>query len=304
MIYEYALDPELVATWGSAQNYRYFFSKFGFREGRFVSRYPKVWFKKVWDAYDSVDDEDRKRLQDLLIHLKFYMINRKNCCWDNQVENWLKNVLNEHTRYPFWSILSRKKTENLSYVTDENELNDPSCKIWDTPHGAIVHRNASEMTKAIETMLSLSHWVKFVDPNISPGKMDYRLSLSSFLDILKNDRPVGPPKLVEIHIEERDTTPSSEWLKKKFKEIIPYGLNVTLYRWKERPMEQKLHNRYILTDLGGISFHYGLDVRDGDIDDISRLDFEQYSFRCEQYDVKTAAFNQALPPLKFGKQCN
>ena len=60
------------------------------------------------------------------------------------------------------------------------------------------------------------------------------------------------------------------------KRIIPKGLKVTVFQWKERPNGQKLHNRYILTDLGGVSFHHGLDTgKEGEIDDITLLNLEQ-----------------------------
>jgi hypothetical protein len=59
-----------------------------------------------------------------------------------------------------------------------------------------------------------------------------------------------------------------------------------------------LHNRYILTDLGGVSFQHGLDTgADGETDDISRLDLDQYIFRCKQYDPAAPAFDSAADPL-------
>jgi hypothetical protein len=40
-----------------------------------------------------------------------------------------------------------------------------------------------------------------------------------------------------------------------------------------------LNNRYILTDLGGVSFQHGLDAgRKGETDDITRLDLDQHVF--------------------------
>ena len=62
-------------------------------------------------------------------------------------------------------------------------------------------------------------------------------------------------------------------------------LQITLYKWQERPGGQKLHNRYILTGLGGVSFHHGLDTgAEGETDASNRLDLDQYILRCKQYD--------------------
>ena len=65
-------------------------------------------------------------------------------------------------------------------------------------------------------------------------------------------------------------------------DIIPRGFKLTVRRWKERPRGERLHNRYILTDIGGVLFGYGLDEGTG-TDDISRLSREIYRKRCNDY---------------------
>lgn len=75
-------------------------------------------------------------------------------------------------------------------------------------------------------------------------------------------------------------------------------MQVTLYRWRERPGGQRLHNRYILTDIGGVSFQHGLDTgQAGETDDINRLGLDQYTLRCQQYDPAVPAFDRAEAPL-------
>jgi hypothetical protein len=296
MIYEYALEPELVATWGSAHNFRYFLREFDRSKGRLVSRYPKTWFKKVWDAYDGAGEMDKKRLEELLIRMKDIMVKRKNCSWDDHVDGWLENALNEHDRYPFRAILARNNPDNLPQIICEDALANSPCQSWDLPHGITVNRNAPEMADAIKGILSLCRWVKFIDPYISSGRLGYKRSLQDFLTIINKNRPIGPPEAVEIHTGGDGAT--SDYLKETFKKCIPSGLSVTLFQWKERPGGQKLHNRYILTDLGGVSFHHGLDAGvDGETDDITRLDREQYLIRNKQYDTATSAFDQAAEPI-------
>lgn len=152
------------------------------------------------------------------------------------------------------------------------------------------------MAAAVEMMLCRCRWVKFIDPHLSPGRPLYRRSLRAFLTLLKGERPVGPLEVVEIHTGRHDGT--ADFLRESYEEIIPAGMQVTLFQWQERPVGQRLHNRYILTDLGGVSFHHGLDTgADGETDDITRLDREQYELRCKQYNSKAPAFYQAVDPL-------
>ncbi len=57
MVYEYALEPELVATWGNRQDFRYFVEKFGLGQPRIVSRYPKPW-KRLVRLLESRSESD------------------------------------------------------------------------------------------------------------------------------------------------------------------------------------------------------------------------------------------------------
>lgn len=54
MLYEYAIEPELVATWSDRKVGRYFADKFGLGSPRIVSRYPKRWKKLVWSAWEQL----------------------------------------------------------------------------------------------------------------------------------------------------------------------------------------------------------------------------------------------------------
>jgi len=296
MIFEYALEPEMVSTWGDLLNYRYYIREFGSEQGRLVSRYPKKWVKKVWESFVGCSVMERKRLEELLAQMKYTMVKRRDYVW-NDAETWLTNVSVEHARHPFRAVLVRSNPTNQPEILDEEILATPSCPAWDNSHGMIVKRDAEEMAEAIKNMLACSRWVKFIDPYISPSRSDYRPSLQAFLKILASERPVGPPDLIEIHTGLHSAT--ADFLKQKYLNIIPSGLQVTVYQWKTIPNEQELHNRYVLTDLGGVSFLHGLDTGRGgnNFDDVNRLSFDQYTLRCKQYNPVTPAFDQAAEPL-------
>ena len=57
-------------------------------------------------------------------------------------------------------------------------------------------------------------------------------------------------------------------------------MRVLVRRLSEKPRGEKLHNRYILTDLGGVFFGIGLDDGDeGATDDVTLLDRDPYVVR-------------------------
>jgi hypothetical protein len=299
MIYEYALEPEMVATWGTRSNYRLYLRAFGLGQGRIVSRYPESWVEIVKNLIlnGNRKELEKKRLVELLNQLKETIVQRKDCCWNDERGCWLENALHEHKRYPFFAIMARNNPEARPEIITEDSLLESGLEKWEVPHGRVVNRKAPEMAAAVEMMLSRCRQVKFIDPHLSPDKPSYRNSLKTFLNILRNDRPVGLPEVVEIHTNDINGA-SSDYLKKEFETLIPSGLLVTLFRWKEKPGGQKLHNRFILTDIGGVSFHHGLDTGDGE-DDINRLDQKQYLIHLEQYKSNSSAFDQAESPLQI-----
>lgn len=295
MISEYALEPEMVAAWGNRLNQRFFIREFELGQGRLVSRYPKKWAKKVWDSFDSESEMDKKRLEELLIRLKETMVKRKDMVWDKD-KTWLDNAWQEHDRYPFQAILAGNNPEDRLEVLCEDSLVPGPCPGWDNPHGEIVARQATAMTEAVKGMLTCCRWVRFIDPYIAHCNQRHKDSLQAFFSVLFRERAVGPPDTIEIHTSGDGA--SNDHVKGFYGRITPTGIQVTLYRWKERPGGQRLHNRYILTDIGGVSFLHGLDTgQAGETDDIHRLDLAQYTLRCQQYDPAALAFDRAAEPL-------
>lgn len=295
MIYEYALEPQMVASWGEHSKYCLFIREFSSGQGRLVSRYPKRWARKVWDSFSGSNEIERKRLEELLVRLQGTMIKRKNIVWDENIA-WLDNAVKEHARHPFSAVMARKNITIKPEIIYEDTLETFPCSGWDNPHSITVNRTAHDMAAAVKQMLLCCRWIKFIDPYIFPAKSHYKQSLRVFMNILAGERQVGPPVSLEIHASKQDDTADS--LRQIYAEHIPVGLQVTLFQWQQRPNGQKLHNRYILTDLGGVSFHHGLDTGfEGETDDLTRLDDNQYQFRCGQYDASTQAFDQAADPI-------
>ena len=74
--------------------------------------------------------------------------------------------------------------------------------------------------------------------------------------------------------------------------MLPRGQRVTISRLKERSEGEKLHNRYILTEFGGVGFPAGLNAKRGASDDPQLLTREQYRTRWPQYAGESLAFDQ------------
>ena len=91
MIYEFALDPGVLSTWGS---FRYFYDNFGAEHGRLISQFPKRWKRMVYDACSKCADIDKKRIEERLAYInnKLVKMSRE---YNNSMP-WLENAEEQH----------------------------------------------------------------------------------------------------------------------------------------------------------------------------------------------------------------
>ena len=295
MIHEYALEPELVAGWHNSSDYRYFIEQFGFNRsgtatGRVVAHYPKKWEKRVWDAFSANSGQSansfdsRRRIETFLRGIKETLVRRPNIRWDDQ-RPWLENAEQENTRRPFHAILARDNPrDNFQVVRGDDELADNPPPLWRVHPETTVSRQAKAMATHLEPMLRCATKIFFVDPHFRASESRFRNPLREFLRIIcDGSRTVT----LEYHASASyANAPSWDHFLRECQDhlprLIPRGFKLTVRRWKNRTGGQRSHNRYILTDIGGVLFGHGLDEGDGS-DDIFRLSRETYRKWCNDY---------------------
>jgi hypothetical protein len=118
----------------------------------------------------------------------------------------------------------------------------------------------------------------------------------SCLDEKPRPKPgMGKPRTDNIEKEKAGEI-KSRIFKQIGKEMQRYGIPLQVVVWKERQNGAELHNRYILTDIGGVMFGHGLDrqkkARKG-FDDVVCLNSEKgYTERWDDYIGENPAFDK------------
>ncbi len=279
MINEYALEPSLLSNW---KDFRYFVEQFGIPNGRLISRYPKIWKRLVYESLSECGDREKKRIEEALTRIDDKLLPRNNK-WDNQ-KNWLANAEEEHERQPFHAIIARGNPRKNTDVLEADDINE-STLLWHNPTEIIIKRKANDMAQAVASLLRISKVIMLIDPHFGPEVARYRRSLHEFLVATINNRTIPALKTIEIHTSakaKRDYF-RRECLK-RLPSIIPDGIEVRVIRWNELQGGEQFHNRFILTDLGGVAFRTGLDEGgEGETDEVSILPYDVYIRRYEQF---------------------
>ena len=168
MIHEFAVEPEVMATWS---HFRVLWDDFGVSRGRLLVEFPKEWRKRVHDLTHELSP------------IKGYAIRSKLSDRDQRLHrlvgpggrsfphptDWQRSAVeNQVGSRPFRAIVVRKTPANRPdvLVADELERDVEPWKV-STQDGACP-RTAHEMLHRVETLLRHSNELVLVDPHFDP----------------------------------------------------------------------------------------------------------------------------------------
>jgi hypothetical protein len=324
MMCEFALEPELVATWHDRRAFLFFEEKFGLRTGRIVSAYPKKWVAQVWQAFqDSPNGQDQnaqRNLDALLRDLTQNMVKRRNTF--TEIPVWLERAETEHAERPFHAIVARENPRANEHVIPAERLVAEGHSRWTVPDHPPVARSAVELVAAVAPMLRACRHIVFIDPYFDPAKQRFMEPMAAFLQKIWADRYGVENPRVELHTgidrffrehergqdrnadEERRVCANLVLeMQRRLARIIPTGKEVHITIWKQREHGQKLHNRYILSEVCGVAFGTGLDQNDDqaaiETDDLHMMDSAKLVTRWQEYLGNPPLFDQVTLPFEI-----
>ena len=256
MLFEYAVEPRAIGS--SWENFRYLIEKFGFDRGRLISQFPKAWFKEVYAASAAMKAVERKRLEESLNRAKQTKAIRSGRPYDPALGSWLKNAITQHATAPFHAIIAEKNPTHIAGViaVDEADENHPlmvSAHTWE------VERVGATLADAMGPLLRSARSVLFVDRFFDIRDARYKETLKSCLEAVSSAGANGVH--CEIHVCDHNSRPPAEVIERDARRwllgILPPGISVSLFTWRERKGGADFHARYLLTDMGGISVDAG-----------------------------------------------
>ena len=158
MIYEYAIEPELAASWHDPRAARFFLAQMGLGTPRVLCEFPSAtWAGLVLRALQaSLPDpvayqNAKKHLDALLARLRHVTAKRPGTSTAANA-GWLAAVLAEHRRMPFRGILVEKSIGSVPSVVLEADTFAPDCPQWQ-PDAAPVRRDGLALAASLEPIL-------------------------------------------------------------------------------------------------------------------------------------------------------
>ena len=294
LIHDYALEPELAAD-SDEKLYQYLLNhkKFGWNAGCVIVQYPGTWKERV----EKLPHDKRK------LDLLFSFLREKGIICKDPIDDticWLKNA----EGLPFHVILARDNPRSQPNVVRGADIYSGSRtadKAWDQPPpSSTVDRTAASMAVCIKPMLRYAKRIRFIDPHFDPTDIKYRSPLRKFLSIICYS---GRSCSVELEYHTSADGSGDDWT--KFKKncktnlscLIPKGFSITIRRWWNKSKGERFHNRYILTDIGGVHFGNSIKEEPKGIDTISRLSSIDSLKWNAKYSDRDSAFDPDGDPI-------
>lgn len=280
MLYEYAVDPSLLTDW---QRLRLLTGKFGAEYGRLVAKMPWNWKEVVKDGLSELSFIDRKRVVELFRRLDQTTCIDSSRCFDPTTDDWLAAAERAHGEGPFHAILARDNPREHRRVLPFEEA-DETHELWRVPQSMRIERTVEAFVSATELLLRHSSYVHFVDPQFRPGNNRFRQTLEAFLRIV-SEGSQGPVvcRYHRLHKLKKPLSSTQEFQKictGKLAGVVPSGVELRVVRWqdhRDKAGGARFHDRYVLTNIGALSFSYGLDVSPGSETRVSLVSREEWS---------------------------
>jgi hypothetical protein len=259
MVYEFAISPSLCKNYKDLQ---FFLQTFGRGEGRLFSDIPrKKWLRLARQEIKASENGQvmKKRLVAAVERLSRKALYKRNYLPDAGQRPWLDHAIAAHRDRPFKAILIECYTgHEACIISCEQDFIDDSR--WTIPQDSAVKRTAPEMIQAIRPMLDCAGEVVLIDRNFDPGKFRWRQFLMGLTDVLSG-RTFSPSiGKIDFHFGDGISIDHLQFLcSNQISGNLPDGMKINFFIW---PRDQ-LHDRYVLTDVGGVRFGIGLDIWDG-----------------------------------------
>lgn len=263
MLYEYAVDPSLL---GDVNNCRTVFDSFRAHNGRLIADVPRQWVRDAFLAIQRIPESEchpvmRKTIK---VHLKKLLqqslcANRPIQDWNRSAETWLRYVATSGAKYPYAGVIADAATEVPIKAYSVKDLFMTAPESWNAPTQIYVARDAVSIVDALMPLLRISKTVMLIDRHIYPGEPRALRVLKEIIARAHQYSYERGIRKVIIHSSDH----RQDWQSSLERHVLPIlspGMELEAFLWPKNTE----HDRFLVTDVGGISLGEGFDERTRD----------------------------------------
>jgi len=315
MIADCAIEPEVFASW---RHFQSLYEDFGVHRGRLISKYPKKWWvrrvaelarKYATEQGGMINTElQAARIEERLRSERFKRKTKPpgGREYSGDETGWMQATCRAEP--PFDLIIGRHAGPSPKAVAAEDLMKDDPP--FHRRSQVVLERRKEEIVGAAALLLGCCDELVLVDPNLRPDEPRFSATILHLMETWRGCRSQSP-KRFEIHTNRprnrNDTFMRGPQMGKWNAHIVPHlpaSWSLTVCYWDKLPAGGKPHARFLLTELGGLYYDYGLDEGEDDPPGqtlVSLLDEEVWDevFRVFDSRALPAEFDQAEYRMNF-----
>lgn len=224
---------------------------------------------------------------------------------------WAQSFTGEHGRFPFEGILSARAPDSASLPHRNFDwLRMRDCHLFACPGSRLVHRSAQNLNDALAPLLRNASTITFVDPYFFIEER-FSQTYKLYFETIAQANHVRAEAERTITIVCAVNTGKNSCTADEFRNgcegilpaLLPNRLNLMIYRIRNLPSAQEIHNRYILTDIGGVILGHGTDSSpSASHDNMALLDPISLTHWKSAYTPGSSFFDWSEPPVTIPSQ--
>ena len=263
MIKEFAIQPEVMATWAHFRELR---ADFEVGCGRLICKYPKGWTKTVIELVDrnvapenNFGDIRASAIKNYVTAEKHRFLPARGRTFEPSQKTWLENAEGCVLPDAFDGIIALSNPRQKASVLVAGEF-DRTGQVFKTRTQMDVEKTPSGLAACAAKLLLACKELAIVDPFFNPTMNGFDETLLEMLDIVRT-RP-QPACSITIHVRQPDVFVEHVQKANYESELAPHlpdASTLSVVFWPDVP--GGMHPRYLLTELGGIKYDWGFDER-------------------------------------------
>jgi hypothetical protein len=301
MFAEFAVEPAAMAR--SIDRFTGMIDRFGIDQGRIISDFADGgWANAVMAAAEAnLPPAAQQSVEARLADAKREKTILRMRTYPKVPGGWAANVIAEDTREPWHGVVSEEGCCRLACETKVADVRN-SHPPFNVPRSGDFPRTAEGIVSAATQLIRISKVLHLVDPHIALDARPDRIR--QWVEPIAGLINISPTlDSVIIHTLDRDDKPPRDLFQDNFRRRFQNRLSerpkVQIQRWRERAGGEQLHDRFVLTDVGGLEYGQGLDAGPvGTRVRVQLLDRAGWELQLQKLDPKTSPY-EAEAPIEY-----
>ncbi len=217
--------------------------------------------------------------------------------YSKKSSDWISNAIDQHQHESFGAIIAQESKR--SYILSAKEFDEDDLKDKDRGRKSLT---LMDLISEFDIFLRFGDRIAFVDPyfRIDRKKKDDSVRCV-FSRCLKTVKKFNPSARCEIHYRNHDKMPSISQIRRNSSNVsclIPSEMNITIYCWR-KCNSIEFHDRYLLTDKGGLVIPGGFRIKDGEKTSASYWSAEEAEKKLKCFDLDGSGHHLVDKPLRI-----